>query len=94
LPPRSVFHARRAGNKFNLTVPGKSFDRKCKFKGYMADLFTAPAAIKKHLCRMYKLHNTSVFGKGAKKIVKSLIKKYQFRVFFINREKYNCVTSK
>jgi chromosome segregation ATPase len=90
----NVFHARRAGNELNPTVPGESFDRKCEFKGYAADLFTAPAAIKEHLCRMYKLHNTPVFGKGAEKIVESLIEKYQFRVFFIDRERYNCVKSK
>ena len=88
--------AKASGNPdaFKPKIPADRFDRKLEFKGYAADLFTAPAAIKEFCCRMYNLHNVPVFGPGAEKYISDLTEKYKLRVFFVGKKRYNCTLSR
>ena len=79
---------------FKPKIPADRFDRKLEFRGYAADLFTAPATIKEFLCRMYNLHNVPVFGPGAEKYISDLTEKYKLRVFFVGNKRYACIQSK
>ena len=89
-------HAKPSNNPDAMkpNIPADKFDRKLEFKGYVSDLFTAPAAIKEFCCRMYNVHNTPVFGPGAEKYISDLTDKYKLRLFFVGQKRYSCIKSK
>ncbi|XP_023227302.1 structural maintenance of chromosomes protein 5-like isoform X1 [Centruroides sculpturatus] len=72
-------------------VPSKPIEyyRKWGFHSYLKDLFTAPNAIMRYLCTMYKIHEIPVGNKYTQDNIEQVLNDVKFRRFYTDYYMYS-----